>query len=130
MSPVDAYVWTTVPNVVGQAQVTAEANLVSTQLIVGTVTTAYDLVVPAGDVISQSVTAGNSSQMSDGAGALLLVNEETLKRYNMTPIAKYHAFSVAGVPADIMGIGPIKAIPKVLGLAGLKSQDMDWIELN
>jgi acetyl-CoA acyltransferase len=77
-----------------------------------------------------SVTAGNSSQMSDGAGSLLLVNEETLKRYNMTPIAKYHAFSVAGVPADIMGIGPIKAIPKVLDLAGLKSQDMDWIELN
>ncbi len=77
-----------------------------------------------------SVTAGNSSQMSDGAGALLLVNEETLKRYNMTPIAKYHAFSVAGVPADIMGIGPIKAIPKVLNLAGLKAQDMDWIELN
>ena len=77
-----------------------------------------------------SVTAGNSSQMSDGASALLLVNEETLKRYNMTPIAKYHAFSVAGVPADIMGIGPIKAIPKVLDLAGLKVQDMDWIELN
>lgn len=77
-----------------------------------------------------SVTAGNSSQMSDGAAALLLVNEETLKRYNMTPIAKYHAFSVAGVPADIMGIGPIKAIPKVLNLAGLRSQDMDWIELN
>jgi len=77
-----------------------------------------------------SVTAGNSSQMSDGAGALLLVNEEILKRYNMTPIAKYHAFAVAGVPADIMGIGPIKAIPKVLELAGLKSQDMDWIELN
>ncbi|MFK8011640.1 MAG: acetyl-CoA C-acyltransferase [Marinicellaceae bacterium] len=77
-----------------------------------------------------SVTAGNSSQMSDGAGALLLVNEETLKRYNMTPIAKYHAFAVAGVPADIMGIGPIKAIPKALELAGLKSNDMDWIELN
>ena len=77
-----------------------------------------------------SVTAGNSSQMSDGAGALLLVNEETLKRYNMTPIAKYHAFAVAGVPADIMGIGPIKAIPKALDLAGLKKDDMDWIELN
>lgn len=77
-----------------------------------------------------SVTAGNSSQMSDGAGSLLLVNEETLKRYNMTPIAKYHAFSVAGVPADIMGIGPIKAIPKALDLAGLTLQDLDWIELN
>ena len=77
-----------------------------------------------------SVTAGNSSQMSDGAGALLLVNEETMKKYNMTPIAKYHSFAVAGVPADIMGIGPIKAIPKALDLAGLKAQDLDWIELN
>ena len=77
-----------------------------------------------------SVTAGNSSQMSDGAGALLLVNEDTLKRYNMTPIAKYHGFSVAGVPADIMGIGPIKAIPKALELTGLKADDLDWIELN
>ncbi len=77
-----------------------------------------------------SVTAGNSSQMSDGAGSLLLVNEETLKRYNMTPIAKYHAFAVAGVPPEVMGVGPIKAIPKALELAGLKTQDMDWIELN
>ncbi len=77
-----------------------------------------------------SVTAGNSSQMSDGAAALLLVNEETLKKYNMTPIAKYHGFSVAGVPADIMGIGPIKAIPKALSLTGLKADDLDWIELN
>lgn len=77
-----------------------------------------------------SVTAGNSSQMSDGAGSLLLVNEEVLKRYNMTPIAKFHSFAVAGVPADIMGIGPIKAIPKALELMGLTHQDMDWIELN
>ena len=77
-----------------------------------------------------SVTAGNSSQMSDGAGALLLVNEDILKKYNMTPIAKYKAFSVAGVPAEIMGIGPIKAIPKALKQAGLKKEDMDWIELN
>ena len=77
-----------------------------------------------------SVTAGNSSQMSDGAGSLLLVNEEILKRYNMTPIAKYHGFSVAGVPADVMGIGPIKAIPKVLDQLSLNIEDMDWIELN
>ena len=77
-----------------------------------------------------SVTAGNSSQMSDGAGALLLVNEGVLKKYNMTPIAKYKAFSVAGVPAEIMGIGPIKAIPKALKQVGLKKEDMDWIELN
>lgn len=77
-----------------------------------------------------SVTAGNSSQMSDGAGALLLVNETVLKRDNLTPIAQFHGFSVAGVPPEIMGIGPIKAIPKVLKQTGLKMQDLDWIELN
>lgn len=77
-----------------------------------------------------SVTAGNSSQMSDGAGALLLANETVLKRDNLTPIAQFHGFSVAGVPPEIMGIGPIKAIPKVLKQTGLKMQDLDWIELN
>ncbi len=77
-----------------------------------------------------SVTAGNSSQMSDGAGALLLVNEDVLKRDNLTPIAMFHGFSVAGVPPEIMGIGPIKAIPKVLSLTGIKQDDLDWIELN
>ncbi|WP_395375018.1 acetyl-CoA C-acyltransferase [Marinicella sp. W31] len=77
-----------------------------------------------------SVTAGNSSQMSDGAGALLLVNEEVLKRYNLTPIARFCGFSVAGVPAEIMGIGPIKAIPKVLQQTGISLNDIDWIELN
>ncbi len=77
-----------------------------------------------------SVTAGNSSQMSDGAGALLLCNEEVLKRDNLTPIAVFHGFSVAGVPPEIMGIGPIKAIPKALNLTGIKQDDLDWIELN
>ena len=77
-----------------------------------------------------SVTAGNSSQMSDGAGALLLVNEEVLKRYNLTPIARFCGFSVAGVPAEIMDIGPIKAIPKVLQQTGISLNDIDWIELN
>ncbi len=77
-----------------------------------------------------SVTAGNSSQMSDGAGALLLCNEKVLKRDNLTPIAVFHGFSVAGVPPEIMGIGPIKAIPKVLKLTGIKLKDLDWIELN
>ncbi len=77
-----------------------------------------------------SVTAGNSSQMSDGAGALLLVDEDTLKKYNMTPIALFHGFSVAGVPPEIMGIGPIRAIPKVLEQTGVKLDDIEWIELN
>ncbi len=77
-----------------------------------------------------SVTAGNSSQMSDGAGAVLLCSEAALKRYNLTPIGKFHSFSVAGVPPEVMGIGPKEAIPRVLKQAGLSLQDMDWIELN
>ena len=77
-----------------------------------------------------SVTAGNSSQMSDGAGAVLLMSEKALKKYNVQPIARFVSFAVAGVPPEIMGIGPIKAIPKVLTQAGIKADDLDWIELN
>jgi acetyl-CoA acyltransferase len=77
-----------------------------------------------------SVTAGNSSQTSDGAGAVVLMSEEALKRYNLRPLGRFLGYAVAGVPPDIMGIGPIKAIPKVLKQAGLKLEDMDWIELN
>ena len=77
-----------------------------------------------------SVTAGNSSQMSDGAGAVLLCSEAALKRYNLTPIGKFLGFSVAGVPPEIMGIGPKEAIPRVLKQVGLSLNDIDWIELN
>jgi acetyl-CoA acyltransferase len=77
-----------------------------------------------------SVTAGNSSQMSDGAGAVLLCSEAALKRYNLTPIGKFLGFSVAGVPPEIMGIGPKEAIPRVLKQVGLSLADMGWIELN
>ncbi|HLY96378.1 MAG: acetyl-CoA C-acyltransferase [Sideroxydans sp.] len=77
-----------------------------------------------------SVTAGNSSQMSDGAGAVLLCSEAALKRYNLTPIGKFLGFSVAGVPPEIMGIGPKEAIPRVLKQVGLSLDDMSWIELN
>ena len=77
-----------------------------------------------------SVTAGNSSQMSDGAGAVLLCSESALKRYNLTPIGKFLGFSVAGVPPEIMGIGPKEAIPRVLKQVGLNLSDMGWIELN
>ena len=77
-----------------------------------------------------SVTAGNSSQMSDGAGAVLLCSEAALKRYNLTPIGKFHSFSVAGVPPEIMGIGPKEAIPRALKAAGLNLNQIDWIELN
>lgn len=77
-----------------------------------------------------SVTAGNASQMSDGAGALLMVSEKALKAHNLTPIARFRGFSVAGVPPEIMGIGPIRAIPKVLAQTGIQQDDLDWIELN
>jgi acetyl-CoA acyltransferase len=77
-----------------------------------------------------SVTAGNSSQMSDGAAAVLLCSEEALKRFNLTPIGKFHNFNVAGVPPDIMGIGPKEAVPRALKQAGLSLDHMDWIELN
>ncbi len=77
-----------------------------------------------------SVTAGNSSQMSDGAGAVLLCSEAALKRYNLTPIGRFIGYSVAGVPPEIMGIGPKEAIPRVLKQAGLSLDQMDWIELN
>jgi acetyl-CoA acyltransferase len=77
-----------------------------------------------------SVTAGNSSQMSDGAGALIVVSEKALKQFNLTPLARFVSFTVRGVPPEIMGIGPKEAIPVALKLAGLKAEDMGWIELN
>jgi acetyl-CoA acyltransferase len=77
-----------------------------------------------------SVTAGNSSQTSDGAGAVILASEAAVKRFGLTPLARFVGFAVAGVPPEIMGIGPIEAIPKVLRQTGLKASDMDWIELN
>lgn len=77
-----------------------------------------------------SVTAGNSSQTSDGAGALLVVSERALREHNLTPLARFVTFSVRGVPPAIMGIGPKEAVPHALALAGLKQDQMDWIELN
>ena len=80
--------------------------------------------------VKGTVTAGNSSQMSDGAGAIVLMSESALKRYNLKPLGRFVTYAVAGVPPDIMGIGPIKAIPEALRRAGLRQQDLDWIELN
>jgi len=77
-----------------------------------------------------SVTAGNSSQMSDGAAAVLLASESALKRWNLTPLSRFLGFAVSGVEPEVMGIGPIKAIPKVLQQTGIKQDDLDWIELN
>lgn len=76
------------------------------------------------------VTAGNSSQMSDGAAAVLLVNEETLRRHSLRPLARLAAYATAGVDPGIMGIGPVAAIPKALQRAGLKLDDVALIELN
>ena len=77
-----------------------------------------------------SVTAGNSSQTSDGAGALIVVSEKALKTFGLTPLARFVSFAARGVPPQIMGIGPIEAVPAALGYAGLKQGDMDLIELN
>ena len=80
--------------------------------------------------VNGSVTAGNSSQMSDGAGAVLLASEQAVKDYNLKPLARFVGFAVAGVPPEIMGIGPKAAIPKVCKQTGIKQDDLDWIELN
>jgi len=76
------------------------------------------------------VTAGNSSQTSDGAAFVLIVSEEKMKELNLKPIARLVSYAVAGVPPRIMGIGPIVAIPKALKMAGLKKEDIDLFELN
>ena len=77
-----------------------------------------------------SVTAGNSSQMSDGAAAVLLMSEAALKRYDLKPIARFASFAVAGVPPEVMGIGPVEAIPRALARAGVAMADLGWTELN
>ena len=77
-----------------------------------------------------TITAGNSSQMSDGAAAVLVASEQAIKDYGLTPLARFVSFSVAGVRPEVMGIGPIAAIPKALKQAGLTRDQLDWIELN
>ena len=77
-----------------------------------------------------SVTAGNSSQMSDGAGAVLLASERAIKEFGLTPLARWVGYSVAGVRPEVMGIGPKDAIPKVCRQTGIAIGDIDWSELN
>jgi len=77
-----------------------------------------------------SVTAGNSSQMSDGAAAVLLCSGEAVKKYGFTPMARFAGYSVSAVKPEYFTIAPVKAIPKVLKLTGLSLDDFDWIELN
>ena len=77
-----------------------------------------------------SVTAGNSSQTSDGAGALILASESAVKRFGLRPLARFVSYAACGVPPHIMGIGPIEAIPAALRRAGLQQDAIDWFELN
>jgi len=77
-----------------------------------------------------SVTAGHSPQTSDGAGAVVLASTAALRRFGLTPLARFVGFAVAGVAPEIMGIGPVAAVPKVLERTGLRVADLDWIELN
>jgi len=77
-----------------------------------------------------TVTAGNSSQTSDGAGALVLASEKACQQFDLKPLARFVSFASKGVPPQIMGIGPIEAIPAALRYAGLKQDAIDWIELN
>ncbi|MFA6303707.1 MAG: acetyl-CoA C-acyltransferase [Legionella sp.] len=94
--------------------------------------TSYDVISKLRSVFAArgTVTAGNSSQTSDGAGIALLANEQALKDYNLKPMGRLLSYAVAGVPPEIMGIGPIKAIPLALARAGISLSQLDWIELN
>jgi acetyl-CoA acyltransferase len=80
--------------------------------------------------VGGSVTAGNSSQMSDGAAFVMVMSEDMVKELNLEPIARLVNYAAAGVEPRIMGIGPVKAIPKALKQAGLKQEDLSLIELN
>jgi len=77
-----------------------------------------------------TVTAGNASQMSDGAAAVIVMSDEKAQSMGLRPLARFVAYATAGVPPEVMGIGPVEAIPKVLKLAGLKLENIDIIELN
>lgn len=77
-----------------------------------------------------SVTAGNSSQTSDGAGALVLASEAAVKRFGLKPLARFVSYASRGVPPHVMGIGPVAAIPAALKAGGLTQDQIDWIELN
>lgn len=94
--------------------------------------TSYEVIAKLRPVFSArgTVTAGNSSQTSDGAGIALMASEHALKKYDLTPMGRLLGFAVAGVPPEIMGIGPINAIPLALKRAGITLDQLDWIELN
>ncbi|WP_445613029.1 acetyl-CoA C-acetyltransferase [Geobacillus sp. YF-1] len=80
--------------------------------------------------VNGTVTAGNASQMSDGAAAVMVMDREKAESLGLKPLGKFRSFAVAGVPPEVMGIGPIAAVPKALKLAGLELSDIGLIELN
>ncbi|KYD30185.1 acetyl-CoA C-acetyltransferase [Geobacillus sp. FSL W8-0032] len=80
--------------------------------------------------VNGTVTAGNASQMSDGAAAVMVMDREKVESLGLKPLGKFRSFAVAGVPPEVMGIGPIAAVPKALKLAGLELSDIGLIELN
>lgn len=94
--------------------------------------TSYEIIAKLRPVFAArgSVTAGNSSQTSDGAGIALLANQKALDEYNLKPLGRLLSYAVKGVAPEVMGIGPVAAIPEALKQAGLKASDIDWIELN
>ncbi|CDZ78371.1 3-ketoacyl-CoA thiolase [Legionella massiliensis] len=94
--------------------------------------TSYEVIARLRPVfaLKGTVTAGNSSQTSDGAGIALLASEQALKQYDLQPMGRLLSYAVAGVPPEVMGIGPINAIPLALKRAGLTLDQIDWIELN
>lgn len=115
----------------------SDSNLQCKQRVISTdegprADTSYDMIARLKPVfaLKGTVTAGNSSQTSDGAGIALLASESALKEYQLQPMGRLLSYAVAGVPPEIMGIGPIHAIPLALKRAGLTLNQLDWIELN
>ena len=85
------------------------------------------LIQPLDETLPGAVLA---APVTDGAGAVLLMSEAAVKRYGVTPIARFRSYAVAGVPPEVMGIGPVEAIPRALKAAGIAQDALDWIELN
>lgn len=126
-----------VPIEVKEKKVTADGEVEETEFIFDTdegprSDTSKEILAKLNPAFKQggSVTAGNSSQMNDAAAAVLVMSGDKANELGLKPIAKYHGFSVAGVPPEIMGIGPVEAVPKVLKQTGMDLGDIDLIELN
>ncbi|PAU95881.1 acetyl-CoA C-acyltransferase [Aliifodinibius salipaludis] len=126
-----------VPIEVKEKKVTADGEVEETEFIFDTdegprSDTSEEILAKLNPAFKQggSVTAGNSSQMNDAAAAVIVMSREKADELGLKPIAKYHGFSVAGVPPEIMGIGPVEAVPKVLKQTGFDLENIDLIELN